>query len=245
VSRLLRLYPPAWREGYGDEFLALLADRPPSVRESVDIVRGAIDARLDPQLPRTRGSTDRRFVAPLVGAVLFGAAWLIALNGPVRIDAYGTYRDGAAAMRFWLTSMLLLAVGFVSIVNRLPGRARVGRGAAVVAALEALTWSFGPWVMAAAIAMLGATVVLAVAGLRYAHWPRFTSMALAVVAATPAGYLAWTLTQPWYVNRISDPTLLVVSMVSIGAVWPILAVILARTPRLSARETATVAEAAA
>lgn len=245
MSRLLRLYPASWRERYGDEFLSLLADRPPTVRDSVDIVRGALDARLHPQLLRGRGAGDRRFVAPLLGAVLLGLAWMIALNGPIQHDEFGTYRDGAAAMPFWLAAMILLAIGFLCTLDRLPGTARVGRGAAVVAALAALTWSFGPWVMTAGLAMLVATIVLAVAGLRYAHWPRFTSAALAVVAATPAGYLAWSLTQPWYVNRLADPALIAATMISVAAVWPLLAVVLARTPRLSAGRTATVAEAAA
>lgn len=230
MSRLLRLYPANWRDRYGDELLALLAERPPSVGDAVDIVRGAIDARLHPQLPVGR-PVDRRFIAPLLGAVLLGAAWLIAVNGPVRSDDYGTYRDGAAAMPFWLVSMLLLAVGFLFTRDRLPGADRVGRGAAVVAALGALTWSFGPWVIPAALAMLGGTVVLALAGLRSGAWPRLTSVALVVVAAAPGGYFAWSMTQPWYLNRLAEPALIVMMMASIAAVWPLLAVILARTPR--------------
>ena len=44
---LLRLYPSPWRARYGDEFKELLAARPPTVRDRVDIVRGAIDARIN------------------------------------------------------------------------------------------------------------------------------------------------------------------------------------------------------
>ena len=47
---LLRLYPAAWRARYGDEFLELLADRPPRLRDRLDIVAGALDARLHPQV---------------------------------------------------------------------------------------------------------------------------------------------------------------------------------------------------
>ena len=43
---LLKLYPRAWRDRYGDELQALLTDRPPKLRECVDLVRGAVDAHL-------------------------------------------------------------------------------------------------------------------------------------------------------------------------------------------------------
>jgi hypothetical protein len=47
---LLRLYPRAWRARYGDEFAALLDTQPRSPQLVIDILAGAIDARLDPQL---------------------------------------------------------------------------------------------------------------------------------------------------------------------------------------------------
>jgi hypothetical protein len=43
---LLRLYPVAWRERYGDEFAALLDLAPLSLWTVLDIVLGALDARL-------------------------------------------------------------------------------------------------------------------------------------------------------------------------------------------------------
>jgi cytochrome b6-f complex iron-sulfur subunit len=47
--RLLRLFPRAWRARYEQEFLALIEDRPPGVRDALDIVLSACDARLRPQ----------------------------------------------------------------------------------------------------------------------------------------------------------------------------------------------------
>lgn len=47
---LLRLYPAAWRARYGEEFAELLAARPPSFRDRLDIFAGALDARLHPQV---------------------------------------------------------------------------------------------------------------------------------------------------------------------------------------------------
>lgn len=43
---LLRLYPDDWRTRYGDEFEALLEDCPRSPRTLLDVVSGAVDARL-------------------------------------------------------------------------------------------------------------------------------------------------------------------------------------------------------
>jgi hypothetical protein len=51
ARRLLRLYPKAWRRRYGDEFFELLiadlADRPHCLSRTVDVVRGAMVARLN------------------------------------------------------------------------------------------------------------------------------------------------------------------------------------------------------
>ena len=45
---LLRAYPRGWRERYGQEFLALLSDRRPGPAEVLDVLAGALDARLHP-----------------------------------------------------------------------------------------------------------------------------------------------------------------------------------------------------
>jgi hypothetical protein len=46
MSRLVRLYPVAWQERYGDELSALLEDRPPGPFELIDLLLGAVDAHL-------------------------------------------------------------------------------------------------------------------------------------------------------------------------------------------------------
>ena len=50
---LLKVYPPAWRARYGDEFAALVAAQPLTFQLVVDVLAGAIDARLDPQIKAT------------------------------------------------------------------------------------------------------------------------------------------------------------------------------------------------
>lgn len=53
ANRLLHLYPRAWRERYGDEFLELVNDRPLNVGQLIDIVSGAIDAHLSSDVRAT------------------------------------------------------------------------------------------------------------------------------------------------------------------------------------------------
>lgn len=50
MSRLVRLYPRAWRDRYEAEFLALLEARPPTIGDVLDTVRGAVDAHFHPHL---------------------------------------------------------------------------------------------------------------------------------------------------------------------------------------------------
>ncbi|QBD76726.1 hypothetical protein EPA93_12210 [Ktedonosporobacter rubrisoli] len=47
---LLYLYPLAWRERYEDEFLLVFASQPFSLFEALDVLRGALDVHLHPQL---------------------------------------------------------------------------------------------------------------------------------------------------------------------------------------------------
>jgi hypothetical protein len=46
AARLVSLYPGAWRQRYGDEFVHVLRDQPLTLRLALDVIGGAIDARL-------------------------------------------------------------------------------------------------------------------------------------------------------------------------------------------------------
>jgi len=81
MSRLVRLYPAAWRDRYGDELAALLEDRPPGPFDIADLLLGAIDARL-----HLRGigndSEHRKGIAMTLrlsgsAAILGGGLWII------------------------------------------------------------------------------------------------------------------------------------------------------------------------
>ncbi len=86
---LVRFYPASWRARYGVEFAELLAARPPTLRDRLDIIRGAIDARIQPQVleaPARREVTagDRALAAAavLVGGLFSTWAGIILLLSP-------------------------------------------------------------------------------------------------------------------------------------------------------------------
>jgi hypothetical protein len=59
MNWLLRLYPAQWRNRYGEEFAAVLAQQPASVGLFLDVLSGAIDAHLHPQIQQlTSKQTD-------------------------------------------------------------------------------------------------------------------------------------------------------------------------------------------
>lgn len=84
MTWLVRMYPGAWRERYGPELEALLEARPPTLADRLDLIRGALDARVDPQVvsperdrhrsPRDAGTR----VAIIVGGALLWA-WALGL----------------------------------------------------------------------------------------------------------------------------------------------------------------------
>ena len=45
-SLLIRFYPAAWQARYGDEFAAILEDRPLGPFDVADVLLGALDAQL-------------------------------------------------------------------------------------------------------------------------------------------------------------------------------------------------------
>lgn len=122
-SFLIRCFPARWRARYGDEFEAVLEERPLGPFDVADILLGALDAHL-----RLRGhgvDTDqaRRFtmslrvggIAAIVGAPLWTAAYLIA-NG-----TFGNVNLAAAAALLIAGSLAML----VALVGLSAFQARV------------------------------------------------------------------------------------------------------------------------
>lgn len=209
MTSLLRLYPRDWRERYEDEFLSLLADRPPDVRDRFDIVRGAIDARIRPQVRKgagapgpeaPRASVSSRALGVLValGAIPWLTGFVVAANGPVVVDDYGTYRDGAAALPFGLVAFVLLAAGLIEVARMLPHGSDAGGLAASAAAVCGVLWSLMPWVLPLFVIASVGYVGLALVARRTGVWGTLDSAILLAGIA-----IAWVLLAVGLLGRAS------------------------------------------
>jgi hypothetical protein len=126
MNQLLALYPRAWRRRYEEEFRELLAARPPTLRDRLDIVLGAVDARLHPQLApepvvRVPTAADRWLaLACVVAGALFGI-WggIIAVATPTWGSA-GLADDGlmSAAYSAGFAGMILAIGALLGLAYR-------------------------------------------------------------------------------------------------------------------------------
>ncbi len=79
IALFLRLYPARWRTRYGDEFEALLGERPLSPFDVADVLLGALDAHLHFRELGSSSEHRKGFAMSLrlggISAVLGGALW--------------------------------------------------------------------------------------------------------------------------------------------------------------------------
>jgi len=112
---LIRCYPAAWRERYGDEFEAVLEERPLGPFDVTDILLGALDARLRMRDRRTGLDQQKGFsmslriggIAAILGAASLSVAWLLG-SGLVAVD-------GSFAGLLLLVGLALLLVGVAGL----------------------------------------------------------------------------------------------------------------------------------
>ncbi len=145
---LLRLYPGAWRERYEAEVLALLEQARLGRRARLDLVRGALDARLH---------TPSRL--PAVAALMSGAMWTIAgvvvVGQPAPPDWPGYFIDVLP-----LTIVAVIA-GLVAIIGcwarRSDGGGRLGAVGAVIALAGHVGWALA---LIATLAQAGSSLLI-------------------------------------------------------------------------------------
>ena len=116
--RLLRLYPRAWRDRYGDEFLATIGDGALHVQQIIDIVAGAIDAWVSPSVRRQArsGST----VHPSEGDPMTTSLKTICGSRSLRY----TKRDALIGAGVMIVGSLAMAVA--GVLLKLRGYAAIG-----------------------------------------------------------------------------------------------------------------------
>jgi hypothetical protein len=116
---LLRLYPRAWRERYGEELSAQLeAERPLRIGVVADLVRGALDAHLHPlhrdnSTMRIPNLSDRRTIAaramvwsPLAAVAIAAMTVLIDFwyGHAIWFRIAHAFGDGGYVTMFWYRS---------------------------------------------------------------------------------------------------------------------------------------------
>jgi hypothetical protein len=236
MTRLIGLYPRAWRTRYEDEFLALLSDRPPDLSDRLDIVRGALDARLHPQPDTSSGAPEgdpwpvRMGWLTLLGGVLLIVAIFLAINGPLIVEGGGSYRDGSAALPVLLLAVILLGVGMLGVVIELPAPARAARTSAYVSALAGLLWAGAPWlVWAGLIAFLG-LLVIGLAAWRAGRWS-LLELAILFASILPAWTVGLAASSGMVELPTSNPDLQFVFFAMLLPSWLVVGGSLARVPR--------------
>ena len=99
IALLLRCYPARWRERYGDEFAAVLEERPLGPFDVADVLLGALDAHLHLRGLGAASEHRKGFAMSLriggYAAILGGVLWLIALAG-------NAINDGGESFSPWL-----------------------------------------------------------------------------------------------------------------------------------------------
>lgn len=169
MSALVRLYPRTWRDRYESEFLDVLESRPPSPRDRLDIVRGALDARLHQELPGSPESPRPTMQPARLAAacsIVAGAAWLAWLGLVLQeFRGWGAGQPQSQTLMVVLAAIMSLALAATHIFLPLAAQATLrplGAIAASVAVVSFAATAFGGgWTFAIALiasAVLAATM---------------------------------------------------------------------------------------
>jgi hypothetical protein len=189
---------------------SLLEARPPSRRDRLDLIRGAIDARLHPQGIGPERIPDRAGYVSLAAFALFGLTILVASNGPVQVDEYGTYRDGAAAMPIAFLAMLAMSFGLHRLSMHLPPEAAGARAGGWFAVVSGPIWALAPWMLLILVVFLMGVLVVIVGAWRAGLMPRWLTAGLVALLAAPFALLVAVAIMPWYELRQSGIPILIV-----------------------------------
>jgi len=104
ASGLIRLYPPAWRERYGSEFLDTVGGDRLTAQQVIDITMGAIDAWLSADVRRSTTPAASSTATNQKGRIAMMNAKALCGTSRMRM----TTRDGAISAIVLLSSTVLL-----------------------------------------------------------------------------------------------------------------------------------------
>ena len=111
IALLLRLYPARWRARYGDEFAAVLEERPLGPFDVADVLLGALDAHLHLRGLGAASQHAKGFAMSLriggYAAILGGILWFVALAGNAINDGA---ESGAQVLGWVLVAATILTL---------------------------------------------------------------------------------------------------------------------------------------
>ena len=185
MSRLPGLYPRAWRERYGAEMEDLLLARPPSLVDRLDLLRGALDAWIHPQVRRAAAVVDRDAeprpaagpaILALLGGVLFVAGgWLL---GTAPYFTAAGYKDTGTGVALLIAGMLASSVSALFVATE--GGPRRVACLMICGSLLTIVQAW-PIVLAGFYTYVGATIALGVLLLARRRWLGLVLVASGVV----------------------------------------------------------------
>jgi hypothetical protein len=186
MNLLIRLYPRAWRDRYAEEFAVLLEDRPLGPFDVMDILLGALDARLHLRAVGAQPATGARSPlsirigsgAAVAGGVLWIVALMVTVMGPksdsnlmmapvaialltllVALAALSAVQSRSHPVLVW-ASFLLPAVGILLLAAGATAQLAVGERPVIV---EFTPYFF--WIVGALLALVGCVIFGIVSGL--------------------------------------------------------------------------------
>jgi len=248
MRRILRLYPSAWRERYGEEMDSILDERPSGPFELVDLFLGALDAHLhlrglgtaSEHRKGTTMSLRIAGIAAIIGGALWGLSWLAL----ILINVGG--QDGAEADGLLAAAVVAASVALlVALVGLSAFQARTHRALVwasfIIPGLGAILMALGlaatmlgvgnAWnIMAVGLFALPAgAIVFGVVAYRTGVLSRGGSALLAVGGALQLAGIAIMFIVDW-----SSPLQLITALGVVGfaAGWVVLGVDAIRRDRL-------------
>ena len=186
MSRLLRLYPAAWRERYETEFLVVLDGRPAGLRGWLDIVLGAVDAHLHPELI---GAEPRPWTHRLPGLFALGAG-LIWSSFFVRALTGDPRQEWGDSIGFAIVLMIVALPGDYVMAYRRQIGATVGAIVVAMVLAQELPWSIAEGLLNLAVGaaawLLVGSGMLTLAGIRAGIAPGLRWLMLGAAVLLPA-----------------------------------------------------------
>ncbi len=189
IALLLHLYPARWRARYGDEFAAVLEERPLGPFDVADVLLGALDARLHLRGFGAASQHAKGFAMSLriggYAAIVCGILWFIVLAG----NAINDGREGGSP----LLGYAIVGATLMTLV------ALVGLSAFQARRHPVLTWA------AFVIPALGAVMGL------------FAYAAIALGGNTEAVLIGGI--SPWMLESLAVVTMVLGSVLFAVATW--------------------------